>query len=172
MDQTLLKKYLNWQLAYWKEIRTQLAGPLASKAELFPDIYENLSNCLIFPAEDWIVTAGFSRGFKFKELEINKWISYVPKNKGPKYTLIDINPTTKISYKQWVQILSGNGIKITENKLEPMDVRMPLFLTDFPRLTVHDPVKKGNIHFHYLHYRLIKKILSIFVCSFVLFFLL
>ena len=25
-----------------------------------------------------------------------------------------------------------------------MDVRMPLFLTDFPRLTVHDPVKKEN----------------------------
>jgi len=139
LHRKLVEKYLLHEKAYWQEIAHQLNGPLSTKAHLFPDFYRYAGNLLIFPAGDGLVAACFDQGFSFGDPHFDKWLSFGEKDKGPSCSIITTSLSKRFSIAQWVQVLTGNGMKFILNDIEPPNVNVKGKFPQFPPITIHDP---------------------------------
>ena len=122
IDEELIQKYVKYKTEYWKEIIAELNGPLVTKKNSFPDFYKNAGNLLIFPAKDGLVSACFDYDFKFNENQYNTWLKKSKEWEGPVISIVEANISSNFSFSKWVQVLSGNGIKIVVDNIVPNDV--------------------------------------------------
>ena len=145
IEKKLIENYLKYQNNYWAEIISQLTGPLASKKQFFPDFYKNTGTLLIFPGKDGLVSVCFSKDFKFEEPQFNSWLSKPKDWSGPFISTVKTNLSSKFSITDWVQLFTGNGIKISLDKHVPNNIQVNGKFPKFPPLMTHDP--KTNKHY-------------------------
>jgi hypothetical protein len=135
----LIKNYLTHEKAYWKELIEQLKGPLSSKAAFFPEFYKDAGNLLIFPAKDGLVSVCFDKEFRFKENKFNNWLQKSSEYSGPFASIVNCNLSNKLSFTQWVQILSGNGIKLIIDGKTPNNISTSGSFPVFPSILELNP---------------------------------
>ncbi|MFA6978674.1 MAG: Shedu anti-phage system protein SduA domain-containing protein [Ignavibacteriaceae bacterium] len=145
IDEELVQKYVNYKTEYWKEIVAELNGPLERKKNSFPNFYKNAGNLLIFPAKDGLVSTCFAEDFKFDEDQFNAWLKKSTEWEGPVISVIEANISSNLSFSKWVQVLSGNGIKVVVNNYIPKDVIIRGKFPAIPPSLIFDP-KSGNYY--------------------------
>ena len=148
IENELINKYLTYEKNYWQEIVTQLNGPLSTRKHLFPEFYENAGNQLIFPAQDGLVSVCFSKNFSFSTHRFNSWLSKSDKWSGPFVTIIETNLSKQFSITHWVQIFSGNSMKISIDEYDPPNINVRGNFPIFPSLSIYDPNTKSNSIFN------------------------
>jgi hypothetical protein len=139
IEKKLIEKYLNYQNNYWAEIISQLNGPLASKKHLFPKFYQNAGTQLIFPGNDGLVSVCFSKDFKFEGSQFNSWLSKPKDWSGPFVSIVETNLSHTLSISKWVQVFSGNSIKISQNNSVPNNIIVKGKIPKFPSVRLFDP---------------------------------
>lgn len=140
MQKKLVDKFLAYEKNYWNEIINQLKGPLIDKIDLFPSYYQNAGNLLIFPAKDGLVAITFAKGFKFEDSKFNKLLQDSEIFKGPFASIVSTSLDDKLSFTQWVQILTGNIIKISIDSVPPKNLNIGgTVFPKFPSLITADP---------------------------------
>jgi hypothetical protein len=142
IEKKLIDKYLNYQNNYWAEIISQLNGPLASKKHFFPKFYQNAGTQLIFPGNDGLVSVCFSKDFKFEDTQFNSWLSKSKDWSGPSISIVVTDLSHTLSISKWVQVFSGNSIKISQNSSDPKNIIVKGKIPKFPPVRLYDPKTK------------------------------
>lgn len=134
------ERYLKYCSAYWREIVGQTSGPLSEfLAPILPEVYRRSGSLLIFPAKDGIVALCFERGFRAPDPTFQTWLHEGAKEEGPHASIVTCSHSNILTVAQWVQVFTGNSIKIRNTgDAPPANIFVSNF-PSFPGVVVSDP---------------------------------
>lgn len=134
------ERYLKYCSAYWREIVEQTSGPLSEfLAPILPEVYRRSGSLLIFPAKDGVVALCFERGFRAPDPTFQTWLHEVDKESGPHVSIVTCSHSNILTVAQWVQVFTGNSIKVRNIGEAPSANIFVNNFPSFPGVVVSDP---------------------------------